>query len=190
MESAAEVGREFHCMIGLPARVARSVSAMRTGTVLLSVPLLDDVIQVGTADSLATGTIEVVKTPSAMVVRRTDGRPLQAQILHQHVGGSASRTPVFLEPVRSLRLLCVPQSAASELWLAVPGGQIRRRPDLFQLIETISAFGLAKQRRLSSSGGNADVIAHAGGHSTPLGCAEPDARADDMNDPSTLLAAV
>jgi len=147
MESTAEVGRGFHWMIDLPARVASSVSEMSTGTVLLSVPLLDDVIQVGADGSLATGTIEVAKTPSAMVVRRTDGRRLQAQILHQHVGGSASRTPVFLEPVRSLRLQCVRRADAPERWLVLPGVHIRRRPDLFQLLETITAFGLAKQRR-------------------------------------------
>ena len=147
MESAAEVGRGFHSMIGLPARLAGSVSEMRTGTVLLRVPLLDDVIQVGTGGAAATGTIEVVKTPSTMVVRRTEGKRLQARILHENVDGCASRAPVFLEPVHSLRLQCVRRADAAELWLVLPGGQIRRRSDLFQLLETITAFGLAKQRR-------------------------------------------
>ena len=134
-------------MIGLPASVGSSVSEMRTGIVLLSVPLVDDVIQVGSVGTLATGTIEVSKTPSAMVVRRTDGRPLQAQILHQRADGSVSRMPVFREPVRSLRLRCVPHAGASERWIVLPGIRIRRHTDLFQLIETIAAFGLAKQRR-------------------------------------------
>lgn len=150
MESAAHIGRGFNGMIGLPAGLARSVSQMRTGTVLLSVPLLDDVIQVGTEGAPATGTtgtIKVTKTPSTMVVRRTDGRPLQAQILHCHAGGSASRTHVFLTPVLSVRLQRVPQADASEPWLVLPGGRIRRHTDLFQLLETITAFGLAKQRR-------------------------------------------
>lgn len=147
MESTAEVGPGLHRMIGLPARVASSVSEMSNGTVLLSVPLLDDVIQVGTDGSAATGTIGVTKTPSAWVVRRTDGRRLQAQILQQHAGGSASRTPVFLEPVRSLRLQCVPRADGPELWFVLPDVRIRRWPDLFQLLETITAFGLAKQRR-------------------------------------------
>ncbi|VBA45415.1 hypothetical protein [Mycobacterium attenuatum] len=147
MGYTADVGHGSHVLIGVPARVARSLSEMRTGTVLLSVPLLDDVIQVGTAGAPATGIIDVTKTPSTMVVRRTDGRRLQARILQQHAGGFASRTPVFLEPVRSLRLQCVPRADAPELWLVLPGVQIRRRPDLFQLLETITAFGLAKQRR-------------------------------------------
>ena len=135
-----------HRMIGLPARVGSSVSEMPTGVVLLSVPLLDDVIQVGTAGGWATGTIEVAKTPSEMVVRRSDGRPLQAHILRQSGEGSASRTPVFREPVRSLRLRCVPHAGASERWIVLPGVRIRRHTDLFQLIETIAAFGLAKQQ--------------------------------------------
>ena len=168
VQSTADVGRGFHRMISLPARVARSVSEMSTGTVLLSVPLLDDVVQVGTDGSLATGTLEVAKTPSAMVVRRTDGRRLQAQILRQYAGGSTSRTPVFLEPVRSLRLQCVPRADAPELWLVLPGVQIRQRPDLFQLIETITAFGLAKQRRQHCLV-DAEVIAYAGGCLNPSG---------------------
>ena len=147
MESAAHIGRWFHRTIGLPAGVARSVSEMRTGTVLLSVPLFDDVIQVGTDGAPATGTIEVTKTPSTMVVRRTDGRPLQAQILHRHAGGSTARTHVFLKPVLSLRLQRVPQADTSEPWLVLPGVRIRRHPDLFQLLETITAFSLAKQQR-------------------------------------------
>lgn len=159
MESAADAGwnpavppavtsrNGLSRMIGLPARVGSSVSEMRTGIVLLRVPLLDDVIQVGTVGTLPTGTIEVAKTPSAMVVRRTDGRPLQAQILHQRRDGSAIRTPVFREPVRALRLRCVPHADASGLWIVLPSERIRRHPDLFQLVETITAFGLAKQRR-------------------------------------------
>ncbi len=120
---------------------------MPTGVILLSVPLLDDVIQVGAGGALATGTIEVAKTPSAMVVRRADGRPLQAHILRQCGEGSASRTPVFREPVRFLRLRCVPYAEAPARWVVLPGVRIRWQPDLFQLIETITAFGLAKQRR-------------------------------------------
>jgi hypothetical protein len=137
-------------MIGLPASVGSSVSEMRTGIVLLSVPLVDDVIQVGSVGTLATGTIEVSKTPSAMVVRRTDGRPLQAQILHQRADGSVSRMPVFREPVRSLRLRCVLHADASGMWMVLPGRRICRYPDLCQLVETITAFGLAKQRRTHS----------------------------------------
>ncbi len=137
----------FHRPIGLPSRVGISVSEMRSGIVLLSVPLLDDVVQVGAAGTLATGTIEVAKSPSAMVIRRTDGRLLQAQILHQCEDGPTLRMSVFCDPVRTLRLLCVPHADAVGRWIVSPGSRIRRHPDLFQLVETITAFGLAKQRR-------------------------------------------
>ena len=69
-------------MIALDARAANAVADLHPGIVRLSVPLKDDVIQVGTADRQTTATLELTKTPSAMVVRRTDGRALQAEILH------------------------------------------------------------------------------------------------------------
>ena len=143
-------------MIRLPARVGSSVSEMRSGVVLLSVPLVDDVIQVGTAGTPATGTIEVAKTSSTMVVRRSDGSPLQAQILHHCEDGPALRMPVFREPVGSLRLRWVSRPEASGLWIVLPGRRIRRYRDLCQLVETITAFSLAKQRRTQSlpEGGN------------------------------------
>jgi hypothetical protein len=154
MEPAADAATSFpnwfDGMVGLPVRLGSSVSEMRSGIALLSVPLLDDVIQVGTVGTPATGTIEVAKTRSTMVVRRSDGRPLQAQILHQYEDGCALRMPVFREPVRSLRLQWVPHAGASGLWIVLPGRRIRRYRDLCQLIETITAFGLAKQRRTHS----------------------------------------
>ena len=110
-----------HRPIGLPARMGISVSEMRSGIVLLSVPLVDDVIQVGAAGTLATGTIEVAKSTSAMVVGRTDGRLLQAQILHQCEDGTALRTSVFCDPVRTLRLWCVAYADAGGRWIVLPG---------------------------------------------------------------------
>lgn len=134
--------------IGLPAHVGHSISKMRTGVVLLTVPLLDDVIQVGTDEITATGTISVVKTPLALLVRRTDGRPLQAQILGGHQSDSGLPGPIFTEPWAALRLRHVPYGAASGMWIALPGRNIRQRCGLCQLIVTITAFALAKQRRL------------------------------------------
>lgn len=62
------------------------VDEIHDGIVLLSVPVVDDVIQVGAGGALLIRTIEVVKSPTAMVVRRTDGVALQAEILHQRDG--------------------------------------------------------------------------------------------------------
>ena len=142
-------------MIGLDARVADSVDEMHTGIVLLSVPLVDDVIQVGAAGAPQTGTIEVAKSPTAMVVRRTDGVGLQAEILHQRDGEPPLRTQVFRAPVPALRLRCGQDSTGSRCWMLHPGAGIRRPADLDQLVETIAAFGLAKQLRAHRPPGTA-----------------------------------
>jgi hypothetical protein len=134
-------------MIALDARVADAVDEMHPGIVLLRVPLVDDVIQVGAAEALQTGTIEVAKSLSAMVVRRTDGAALQAEILHRRDGESPLRTQVFSEPVESLRLRCERDSNGCRCWTLHPDAGIRRPADLDQLVKTIAAFGLAKQLR-------------------------------------------
>ena len=136
-------------MITLDARVADAVDEMRSGIVLLSVPLVDDVIQVGAEAALRTGTIEVAKSPSAMVVRRTDGAGLQAQILHHRDGEPALRRPVFSEPVAVLRLSCGRDSDGGRCWTVCMSRGVRRMSDLDQLVTTIAAFSLAKQLRAS-----------------------------------------
>lgn len=100
-----------------------------------------------------TGTIAVTKTPSMMVVRRSDGSPLQAQIVHLRHDGPPLRMPVFCEPVRSLRLWRVPRHDGrdnpADQWVADPDAPVCRDRQLFQLIETVAAFGLTKQRRIA-----------------------------------------
>lgn len=125
---------------------------MPTGSVRLTVPLLDDVIQIGVAGNLTTGTIEVAKAASTIAVRRTDGKPLQVQISLAGEGGAAIRRTVFRTPVESLKLLRVPVFYGSGPWVVTRGGWIRRRPEIIQLVETIIAFGSAKQRRDYSRG--------------------------------------
>jgi hypothetical protein len=136
-------------MIRLDARVVDAVDEIHDGTVLLSVPVVDDVIQVGAGGALLVRTIEVVKSPTAMVVRRTDGVALQAEILHQRDGESPLRMQVFIAPVEALQLRCGQDSTGSRCWTLHPGAHIRRPVDLDQLVETIAAFGVAKQLRRS-----------------------------------------
>ncbi len=138
-------------MLGLPARIEAAVEQIDPGVVLLSVPLVDDVIQVGTARTLMTATIEVTKTPSTMVVRRTDGRRLQAEILYASDHGLAACEPVFWEPVDSLRLRRVADADHCRRWIILSGCTICRYRDLVQLVETITAFSLAKQRRVQNA---------------------------------------
>lgn len=137
----------FNRPCGLPAHLGSAVNEMSTGTLHLSVPLLNDIIQVGVAGKLLTSTIEVTKTRSTVMVRRADGKPLQAQILGEIEDGPATRTTVFKDPVDALRLVRVPRVGGAGLWIVTRGGRIRRRPELIQFIQTIIAFGSAKQRR-------------------------------------------
>lgn len=83
----------------IPERIAEAVGDIRTGAIRLRVPLLDDVIQVGASEVLQTASIVVVRTPSALSVHRSDGRPLQARIIREHDGCHPTQIGVFLRPV-------------------------------------------------------------------------------------------
>jgi len=131
--------------------VAADLDEMRSGTVCLSVPLRNDIIQVGAGGELTSSTIQVSKTPTTVAVRRTDGRPIQAQILHDHPGytGPTRRTTVFDEPLNCLRLQRITSCDGAGLWLATAVVHPDRRQDLEQFVKTIATFGLAKQRTIS-----------------------------------------
>ena len=120
-----------------------------SGTIYLSVPLLDDVIQVGIGGNVATATIQVVKCPTSVAVRRTDGAPMQAQILHEHPGyaGPTVRTKVFRAPVDCLRLERRGSEHGQNLWFPTEMAHVNRGQDLSRFVATIATFGLAKQRR-------------------------------------------
>ncbi len=140
----------------LPGSLAFAVpdlDELNSGTVHLSVPLLDDVIQVGVGGNPMTGKIQVSKVPIGVTVRRTDGKPMQAQILHRHrrCAASSMRVTVFREPVDRLRLHRVSSGDGRWLWLAAEAWHVDRHRDLQQFVATIATFGLAKQRRLPRS---------------------------------------
>jgi len=139
------------CAPGPLPLAAADLDEIYSGTVYLSVPLLNDIIQVGAGGNLATGTIQVSKTPTTVAVRRTDGKPIQAQILHEHQGyiGPTVRTKVFREPVNCLRLQRIRSGEGHRLWLATEAVHVNRHQDLQQFVNTIATFGLAKQRKMS-----------------------------------------
>jgi len=144
-------GSPCGCAPGSLLLAAADLDEIYSGTVYLSVPLLNDIIQVGAGGHLATGTIQVSKTPTTVTVRRTDGRPMQAQILHEHRGysGPTVRTTVFPEPVNCLRLQQIGSCDGSRLWRASEAVHVDRHQDLQQFVITIATFGLAKQRKIS-----------------------------------------
>jgi len=138
-------------ILGLPTEISASIDEMDCGTVLLSVPLCEDVIQVGTAKKLPTAQIEVRTSDSEMSVHRTDGKPLQAQIIHCDADGAEWPMTVFAEPVPALRLQRLRTLRGSRLWVVTDGANPRRCADLAQLVQTIVCFGAAKQNCIPSA---------------------------------------
>lgn len=120
---------------------------LRCGAVRLTVPLRDGAIQVGAVGRFPTATIEVRKAPCDVTVRRTDGVALRAQIIRRSASGGLLRADVFAEPVPALWFRRVPQPDGTHVWLGATGQRARRDSDLSQLVQTIVAFGLAKQAR-------------------------------------------
>ena len=151
MEEFAVCDRR-RCAPASLAIVSADLDEMDSGTIYLSVPLLDDVIQVGIGGNVATATIKVSKTPTTVTVLRTDGTPMQAQILHEHQGytGPTVRTKVFHTPVDCLRLEQRGSENGPSLWFPTETVHVNRAQDLRQFVVTIATFGLAKQRRVSS----------------------------------------
>ncbi len=118
------------------------------GSVYLSVPLLDDTIQVGVGGDLATATIVVTRSSAALSVRRADGTPMQVQIHHEQQGcpGATVRRDVFRRPVHSLHLRRVAGGDGNGRWLVVGMRDEPRRSELAQFIATVARFALTKQR--------------------------------------------
>lgn len=141
--------------ICLPPHVAEAVSELRHGTIRLRVPLDDDVIQVGAAGApTRIGSIVVTKTPSALLVRRSDGKPLQARIVRDHDGCHPHRIAVFCDPVDRLTVRGAVRPDGGRMWWVPDGERICRcQDDLIALLGTIATFSAAKQRRQYAGSG-------------------------------------
>ena len=85
---------------------APDLDHLRPGTICLTVPLVDDVIQVGIGGDYPTTVVAVSVTASSVRVRRLDGRRLQVHIVEDWRGANhpGTATPVFGEPVEALVL--------------------------------------------------------------------------------------
>jgi hypothetical protein len=122
------------------------LAELRCGTMYLSVPVVDDVIQVGIGGDFATTILRVSIDPMAVTVWRLDGHAMQVHILRD---GQES-TDVFCEPVRRLRMERTSISDGRQLWEASSTAYVDRQQDLRQFVYTIARFGLAKQRRMAT----------------------------------------
>jgi hypothetical protein len=128
------------CSSSLPAP---DLDHLRPGTICLTVPLVDDVIQVGIGGDFPTTVVAVSVTASSVRVRRLDGRRLQVHIVEDWRGVTdpGVATPVFGEPVEALVL-----ERRGAFWVPGPG-LCPRVVDLDRFVGTLARFALAKQER-------------------------------------------
>lgn len=125
------------------AGLDRLLDQLRPETTWLSVPLVDDVVQVGIGGDFETTTVAVSVTPTSVRVRRVDGGRLQAHIVENWTDASSPgvATPVFDEPVGELVL-----ERCDGQWAFGP--RMRARPtQLDRFVGTLTRFALAKQLR-------------------------------------------
>lgn len=123
------------------------------GTIELSVPLRDDVIQVGARDVPITGTVRVCKKRRTVTVRRTDGKPLQVDFIRQPATsadgldqGAITDTLVFRPALTTLLLQRRRDAAGRPSWQTAGMCGVADVRLIKQFVDTVATFGLAKQR--------------------------------------------
>lgn len=120
---------------------------MRCGTIELSVPLRDDVIQVAARADGETeiGRIRVAKGPRTVTVIRVDGKPIQVDITVD-AQTCTTTTRVFREPVRELRFRRTRDPAGQPSWCAEGEDVLfAHQQSVKQFADTIATFAVRKQ---------------------------------------------
>jgi hypothetical protein len=119
---------------------------MRRGTIELSVPLRDDVIQVAARGDGDTeiGRIRVAKGRETVTVSRVDGKPIQVDITTDQTCTTTTR--VFCEPVRELRFRRSRDAEGQPSWCA-EGDDVLfvHQQSVKQFADTIATFAVRKQ---------------------------------------------
>lgn len=120
---------------------------MRRGTIELSVPLRDDVIQVAVRGDVDVelGRIRVVKGRETVSVIRVDGKPIQVDITVD-AQTFTTTTRVFCEPVRELRFRRTRDAEGRSTWCAEGAGVVFvHQQCVKQFADTIATFAIRKQ---------------------------------------------
>ena len=116
---------------------------MEFGTIELSVPLLDGIIQIGAGGEADVGRIRVTKESGTVTVIRVDGRPIQVDI----VADARSSTRVFAVPVPALRLV-----RSDTRWLVAENAvDAERLSNVKRFADVVGTFAVAKQGRAQHS---------------------------------------
>jgi hypothetical protein len=131
------------------ADLDRLLDQLGQGTICLTVPLVDDVVQVGIGGDFETTTIAASVTGSSVRVRRLGGRRLQVHIVEDwcDVTAPGVATPVLDEPADAVVL-----ERCGGRWVVGAGLRVVRIADLDRFIGTLTRFALAKQRAAGGSG--------------------------------------
>lgn len=112
---------------------------MEFGTIELSVPLLDGIIQIGAGGETDVGRIRVTKESGTVTVVHVDGGPIQVDI----VADAQSSIRVFAVPVPALRLV-----RSGSRWLVVENSVAAERlSDVKRFADVVGTFAAAKQGR-------------------------------------------
>ncbi|WP_142271269.1 hypothetical protein [Mycobacterium sp. AT1] len=116
---------------------------MSLGTIELSVPLLDGIIQIGAGGEADVGRIRVTKESCTVTVVRVDGGPIQVDI----VADAQSSTRVFEAAVPALRLVRL-----ETRWLVAENAVAAERlSDVKRFADVVGTFAAAKQGRAQHS---------------------------------------
>lgn len=122
------------------------------GTITLSVPLKEDIIQMGARDCPDKGTLRVHKGRRTATVQRIDGKPMQAEIIHAPENASKSGThcapsvsTVFHQPVQTLRLKRQRHNGGKGWQMSATLPNLNNSAHITQFLDVIGAFGLGKQ---------------------------------------------
>ncbi len=134
--------------------VCDDLAELHCGTLYLNVPVVDDVIQVGIGGDFATTVLRVSIDPTAVTIRRFDGKAMQVHILRddQESNGELPRMTsahVFRDPVARITLQRAAIDDGRRGWYASGTAYVDRHQDFRQFVYTIARFGLAKQRRMT-----------------------------------------
>jgi hypothetical protein len=125
--------------------VSDGLDRMRRGTIELSVPLRDGVIQVAARGDGDTeiGRIRVAKGRETVTVIRVDGKPIQVDITID-TETCTTKTRVFREPVSELRFRRTRDPDGRSRWCA-EGMPFAHQQDVKQFADTIATFAVRKQ---------------------------------------------
>ncbi|KQY04305.1 hypothetical protein ASD37_20405 [Mycobacterium sp. Root135] len=115
---------------------------MALGTIELSVPLLDGIIQIGAGGEADVGRIRVTKESCTVTVVRVDGEPIQVDI----VADVQSSTRVFAVPVPVLRLV-----RSDTRWLVANSLGAERLSDVKRFADVVGTFAVGKRGRVQHS---------------------------------------